>query len=55
MNCKEYTKSGHFAPPSMGEPGFFTCAWKEKGPPLLTKWVEVMPGVLREVPIDETT
>ena len=26
MNCgKDISKGGHFAPPSMGEPGFFIC------------------------------
>jgi hypothetical protein len=24
--CKEYTKDGHFVPPSLGEEGFYVCA-----------------------------
>lgn len=27
-NCKELTHHGHFAPPSLGESGFYTCSAK---------------------------
>jgi hypothetical protein len=29
-NCKELTTHGHYAPPSLGEAGFWICETKEK-------------------------
>jgi hypothetical protein len=52
-NCKEYNKWGHYVPPSLGEPGFFICKWKEKRDRPEKKVIEVMPGVLREVPNED--
>lgn len=34
LNCGELLHgAGHFAPPSLGEPGFFTCKKPEPSPP----------------------
>lgn len=49
-NCKEYTKDGHFAPPSLGYRGFYICKFnlKRPRPDFIRK--EVSPGVLRSIP-----
>lgn len=52
-NCKEYTKDGHYVPPSFGDDGFFICTHNDKRPRPATKTITVMPGVTREVPNDD--
>lgn len=35
-NCGVKTHTGHFAPPSFGDPGFFVCVSPETQPPQYT-------------------
>lgn len=53
INCKRYTKDGHYVAPSMGEEGFFICEYQAVAPSPKTKFIEVMKGVTREVPNDD--
>lgn len=52
-NCKEYTKDGHFVPPSLGDEGFYLCQFNEKRPRPDFVRQQVMPGVTRLVPNQE--
>lgn len=52
-NCKEYTKSGHLVPASCGDPSFWLCETKDQPPRPTHVDVEVMPGIIRRMKIED--